>query len=212
MGIATETWADVVKYCQDRGEIILRDCPPPFWGREGAKKPRPSQLSQFGLRSMSRKTEARTGATSVFQLIGRGQVGPAALRSIPYLGALQKPGFLIWPFDGPPDPSGTDPIVVEIYPRVFSPRVTKSDRGEREGFLSDLRVRGDQKGWLRVDKHTLGLASASVDAFDALVSAVGMCRELTTQGLGFGRYGRDFYDDPLVQVEGWIWAVTYGTG
>lgn len=211
MEITKETWADVVEYCRERGKSILRDCPPPFWGRGGATKPQSPQFSQFGLRSLSRKTEARTGATSVFQLIGGAQVGPAALRGIPYLGMLCEQGFHIWPFDGPPDATGAAPVVVEIYPRVFSPAIPKSNRGAREMFLADLRVLGETWDWLSIDDEALGLATRSVDAFDALVSAAMMCRELSVPGFGFERYGLDFYNDPPVHVEGWIWGVAHHT-
>lgn len=212
MGITAETWADVVQYCREHGENILRDCPPPFWGAKGTRRPDKDEFSRFGLKSLKRVTEQATPrAQSAFLIAGGGQVGTAALRGIPYLGTLREQGFRIWPFDGPPDTSDAAPIVVEIYPRVFSPTVTKSDRAEREVFLSDLRARGEEKGWLRVDNETLGPATASDDAFDALVSVAEMCRELTTPGLGFGRYSLDFYSDPLVRVEGWIWGVTYHT-
>ena len=117
----------------------------------------------------------------------------------------------MWPFDGPPEDSGEAPVVVEIYAQVFNPGVAKSRQRARQEFLGDLREQGEQEGWLSVENETLAVATASADAFDALVSAIVMCRRLTAPRVAFGRYRLGFYNDPLVAVEGRIWDVRYHT-
>lgn len=193
----------MVDFCCREGEAILRECPPPFWGRKGTRKPPQEDWARFGLQSLWRETDTRTGtAKSVFQIAGAGQVGPGALRGIPLLRDLQEAGFIVWPFDGAPRECQS--VVVEIYPRLFSPGVRKSDRQVREEHIAALC----KDTALTVPPALQERAAASDDAFDAFISAVGMWRELRGVGRGFGQYVADFYTDPLVRSEGWIWGVS----
>jgi len=64
-----------------------------------------------------------------------------------------------------------------------------------------------EDGALAVPPAMQERAAVSDDAFDALISAVGMWRRLRGVGQGFGQYGADFYANPVVQSEGWIWGV-----
>src|SRR6266508_3862991 len=91
------------------GESWLKSPKPPFWR---LKKP-PFDTAE------SRRTERDHAAPgiqpkSVFQLGGAGHVGTASLRGLPYLLRLQD-SFAIWPFDTP-----RLPLIVEIYPRIFT--------------------------------------------------------------------------------------------
>ncbi len=52
-------------------------------------------------------------------------------------------------------------------------------------------------------------ALPAADAFDALVAAIGMGKEIATPGKGFDRYSAAFYDDPAVALEAWIWGLPY---
>jgi hypothetical protein len=104
-----ETARDVWRLVAREGEQWLKDPQPPFWR---LKKPH-FERTEF------RRTERDHAAPgiqpkSVFQLGGAGHVGTASLRGMPYLLRLQDT-FAIWPFDVP-----RLPLVVEIYPRLFT--------------------------------------------------------------------------------------------
>jgi hypothetical protein len=172
------------------GEAWLRDCAWPFWGRPG--RPRP-ELPQH-----LRVTEAAIGGRgaavggirpkSTFQIGGAGSVGTGSLRGFPVLARLRRAGFAIWPFDAP----AAAPVAIEIYPRLLTGAVVKSDRGARRAHL-DQRHPGIETG-LR------DLALAGEDAFDAAVSAIVMSHHE-------GRLrALPEIDDPVVRREGWVWA------
>jgi hypothetical protein len=168
------------------GEDWLRGCDPPFWGRPG--RPRPE------LPEPLRVTEARIGAVggirpkSTFQIGGAGSVGTGSVRGFPVLAQLRRAGFAIWPFDAPARP----PVAVEIYPRLLTGEVVKSDLHARRAHLD--RQHPGLAPALRE------LAIASEDAFDAAVSALVMSvheAELRTLPA---------IDDLVVRREGSVWA------
>jgi len=104
-----ETAREVWRLVAGEGESWLKSPKPPFWR---LKKP-PFDNAEF------RRTERDHAAPgiqpkSVFQLGGAGHVGTASLRGLPYLLRLQD-SFAIWPFDTP-----RLPLIVEIYPRIFT--------------------------------------------------------------------------------------------
>lgn len=199
LGKDRETWVDVVEWCVLEGETVLKECPPPFWGRAGSRRPREDELAQHGLRSLLRETERLAGsAKPVFQLAGPGSVGTGTLRGIPWLMTLREAGFAIWPFDRPAE---RRPTVVEIYPRLFSRHVRKSNPKARDEHLRTLR----SDHMVSIPARTLERAVGSDDAFDALVGAVGMW-EVLRDG-GFASYPQALFTDPRVQAEGWIWGV-----
>jgi len=201
-----ERWDDVVGFCRENAEAILRECPTPFWGHPGTTKPRVQDLAALGLESLFRKTEARTlTAKSIFQIGGAGAPGTAALRGIPRLLELREAGFSIWPFDGGLEELGLNHVVVEIYPRVFAGDVRKSSQEAREKLV-DMMC--EQEGVVVRDaiRHK---ASVTEDAFDAFISTVAMWNELKKEDAGFDRYGARFYGDQVISSEGWIWGVPY---
>jgi hypothetical protein len=121
-----ETARDVWRLVEQEGEAWLRDPQPPFWR---LKKPS-FEHSEF------RRTEREHAAPgiqpkSVFQLGGAGHVGTASLRGMPYLLRLQRT-FAIWPFDVP-----RLPLIVEIYPRLFT--AAGWGRGLPEGLNEHAR-------------------------------------------------------------------------
>jgi hypothetical protein len=144
------------------GEEWLRACEPPFWGRPGRGRPE--------LAAHLRHTEAALGPVggirpkSSFQVGGAGSVGTGSLRGFPVLARLQDAGYAIWPFDAPAHP----PVALEIWPRVFTGPVVKSDPRARAAHLDVHHPALDAT--LRV------AAVGSEDAFDAAVSAVVMSR------------------------------------
>jgi len=204
LGQGSESWADVVAWCKREGEAVLQACPPPFWGHPGTRRPAPDDLEQFGLRSLRRRTEQGLGtAKSALQIAGPGQVGTGTLRGIPCLAELRRAGFAIWPFDRP---QADQPVVVEIYPRLFTPGVRKRSEASRRAHLAACCSRPD----VQVPTAIAEQAARREDAFDALCSAIGVAHWLQTGGLH--RCTDEFYADPAVRAEGWICGVAYSEG
>jgi hypothetical protein len=142
------------------GESWLRDAQPPFWRAAGLPRLAPERAFRRTER------ELRVGGirpTSVFKLVGAGQVGPGSIRGMPYLGVLRAAGFRIWPFD-----DGEPPVAVEIWPRTLTEAVVKSRRDDRARYLAE-RVP-------ELIEPLRGVAASSEDAFDAAVSAAVLAR------------------------------------
>lgn len=177
-----EVWREV----EMQGEDWLAECPFPFWGKPGKKKPPlPDSV-------LLRRTESETGEAvgmrpfSVFQIGGAGAVGVGSLRGQPMLRRLRRRGFAIWPFDRP-----AFPLVIEIWPRVFLGSLVKSDPEARAAFLAERYPD------LADENHRAG--TDSDDAFDALVSALEIDRrrdELAALGVA---------GDGTTALEGRIW-------
>jgi hypothetical protein len=179
---APDLWAAAAR----DGEGWLHDCAPPFWGRPG--RPRP-ELPQH-----LRVTEAGLAAVggirpkSTFQIGGAGSVGTGSLRGFPVLARLRDAGFAIWPIDAP----AAAPVAVEIYPRLLTGAVVKSDLEARRAHL-DARHPG-------IPPALRELAVASEDAFDAAVSALVMSvHERDLRAL-------PAVDDPVLRREGCVWV------
>ena len=175
-----ELWSVVA----EEGEQWLGRCEDPFWGRPGRR--RPKLLEQ--LRRTEREASGPVGANpkSVFQIGGAGAVGTGSIRGMPYLLALRRAGFSIWPFHDP-----ARPLVIEIYPRLLTGPVVKSREAERSTYLA--------RHLPRIGGALAGAAASSEDAFDAAVSAVVMSRHPDEiAALGRSR-------DPTERIEGRIW-------
>lgn len=124
---------------------------------------------------------------STFQIGGAGAVGTGSIRGMPFLATLRRAGFAIWPFVDP-----RLPLALEIYPRLLTRAVTKSDRGARELHLRTHA--GDE------DERFVRLAIDSEDAFDALVSA----RVMTNHRGSFAQL--EPARSELERIEGRIWT------
>jgi hypothetical protein len=106
---------------------------------------------------------------------------------MPQLLRLREAGFSIWPFD-----AVGRPLVVEIYPRLLTGSVVKSDAVARASYLaekfpmlaSELRER----------------AASTEDAFDAAVSALVMARHSAELASLSNETGE------VASLEGEIWA------
>jgi Protein of unknown function (DUF429) len=155
-GSGREVWAAM----QLDGDDLLRACEPPFWGRPGIK------TQTLGQGSRQTEIDVKAQAKSVFQIGGAGAVGTGSLRGMHHLGMLADEGFAIWPFD-----EQGWPLVVEIYPRLFTPKgLVKSRHLHRRAHLTQAFP--DQNPVL------LERAAGSEDAFDAAISALMMARNL----------------------------------
>ena len=178
-----ETWALAAR----EGEAWLRDCPFPFWGRPGVPRP------DYGAdRSPFRRTESEAPPLegihpkSVFQVGGAGTVGTGSLRGMPHLPALRAAGFALLPFDPP-----RGPLAFEIWPRLLSGPVNKSDGVTRWTWL--------QFRFPDQDPDLVRRAAETEDSFDAAVSALMLDRFL--RGSSTFPTARDEVD----RIEGRIW-------
>ena len=149
---------------------------------------------------------------SVFQIGGSGSVGTASLRGMPVLLRLREAGFRVWPFDEPrlggdtarAGSSGAragpraQPLVVEMYSRLNTGAVHKSDAGARAAYLAAKRK--SHAAYAGLTRVVMERARASEDAFDALVSTMVMAeRRAEFAELPQPR-------DLKYRVEGWTWA------
>ncbi len=171
-GDITDFW----EIAATEGELWMRGAKPWFWGRPGVKKPRALTLQpERGFRRTDREPVPgirRSQPKSPFQIGGAGAVGTGSLRGFPILLALRQAGFRIWPFDTPALPHA--PLVMEIYPRFFTGDCTKSSAAARAREMQERLQREEDKRWLRED--LLADAVGSEDAFDALLSVLGLWR------------------------------------
>ncbi len=164
------TVADFWERVAAEGEGWLRGGNRWLWGRPGVK--RPLELgggSDLGFRRTDRAQMdgiVKNRPKSPLQVGGAGAVGTGSLRGIPVLLDLRRAGFSVWPFE-----AVKLPVVVEIYPRVFTGDVTKSDACARRRELEKLQ-RGAYGGWLT--QNVMDAAADSEDAFDALFAGLGM--------------------------------------
>jgi hypothetical protein len=185
-----------------------------FWGRAGAGRggKRPAEFSGERLHRMLRATDidcklaalipqaeraARVrgiAPKSVFQIGGAGAVGTASLRGMPVLRRLREAGFAVWPFDK------TDgrPLVVEMYTRLNTGPVRKSNAAARAAYLRKKRV--EDTAYAALPRGVVAKARGSEDAFDALVS----CMVMTARRGEFTQLAAP--KDPGYRVEGWTWA------
>ncbi len=174
---------DVWDLAAEQGEEWLRDCPPPFWGRP--KKPKPDLNAHFRVTDDAARAKG-SFPKSVFQIGGAGAVGTGSIRGMPHLATLRAAGFSIWPFH-----EVTAPLVIEIYPRLLTGPVNKSDPSARKALLAG--------GFPEIDDMLARRAASSDDAFDAAISAVVMARHLDDiSALTASR-------DPTELLEGVIW-------
>ena len=167
-----------------RAEALLAGCAPPFWGKPG--KPRPDLAEHFRVTDRAHSIGG-IRPKSVFQVGGAGAVGTGSLRGMPVLHRLHEAGFSVWPFcDGAP------PRVIEIYPRLMTGPVNKSDPAARAAYLDTYCA--------SIGPAMQRLAASTEDAFDAAVSALVMSEH--AEELAVLRPAADEQE----RIEGRIWA------
>ncbi len=184
--IASHGWGDVGALwaaARDDGEAWLAACVAPFWGRPGTRRPHDAAR---GLRETERAWSASQKPKSVFQIGGAGSVGTGSVRGMPMLLALRDAGWAVWPFNAP-----SSHTLVEIYPRMFTGPVVKSNAGARAEQLA--RVGG------RIAAEFIDAMVASEDAFDAGLSAIAMSAAIARAPLSI-------VTDPIARIEGKIWV------
>ena len=182
-----------------------------FWGKPHK---RPAEFSGENLRRSLRFTDwdnkiAQSGTDgdplraakmrgitpkSPFQIGGSGSVGTGSLRAMPFLLRLREAGFRVWPFEGA---SPRRPLVVEMYTRLMTGPVTKSNPVARKAYL--LARRRQDPLFAAVPRAVFRTAEASEDAFDALISTMEMVRHA-------GEFaGLKPTRDPALRLEGITW-------
>jgi hypothetical protein len=176
------------------GERWLRECRPPFWGRPGRRRPVLDELRQPPLRVTEQRAPPVAGLRpkSTFQVGGAGSPGTGSIRGMPTLARLLERGFSIWPFYPP-----RWPLALEIWPRLLTGPVRKSDQAARRQYLEAL---GAATRTEPMSPELGALAVSSEDAFDAAVSALALSAGL-----------RSLDDLPAslpeeAGLEGWMWV------
>jgi hypothetical protein len=174
-----ERWLD--RECDE----VARDVR--FWG---APHKRPEQFCGDNLHRMLRFTDVDNKITpklagedperaasvrgitpkSPFQIGGSGSVGTGSLRAMPFLLRLSEAGFRVWPFES--SRAGNikpQPLLVEMYTRLLTGAVKKSNAEARKVYLAAKKYKGLGRG-------VMTKALGSEDAFDALVCCMEMAR------------------------------------
>ncbi len=157
------TLPDVWALVAADGERWLRDCPPPFWGRPGTRRPAPDPARPLFRRTEQDARDRGLRPLSTFQIGGAGAVGTGSVRGMALLGAWREAGLGVWPVDPVPNSSGV--LLVEVYPRAMTGPVVKSSAVALRAYVAaDPRI----PVALRDD------VAATEDAFDAALAALGM--------------------------------------
>ncbi|HZL25788.1 MAG TPA: hypothetical protein VFC39_04580 [Acidobacteriaceae bacterium] len=179
-----ERW--LARECED----VARD--ERFWGKPHK---RPEQFCGEGYRRMMRGTDwenkvaqsleggdaARAakmkGITpkSPFQIGGSGSVGTGSLRAMPFLLRLREAGFRVWPFEDAALGARPRPLVVEMYTRLMTGAVAKSNPAARKKYLAGKRK--SDGVYAGISRGVIKQAEGSEDGFDALVSTMEMVRQ-----------------------------------
>ncbi len=180
------------RHAVDSPEERTRD--PRFWG---APHKRPALFAGEGFRRMFRHADwdnkiaqalengdperaaKMKGITpkSPFQVGGSGSVGTGSLRAMPMLARLHEAGWRVWPFQDAAlraDELEPQPLLVEMYTRLMTGAVAKSNAMARKRYLA---LRGSEDAvFAPVGRAVMRKAEGSEDAFDALVSTLEMVR------------------------------------
>jgi hypothetical protein len=202
-----ERW--LARECED----VKRD--ERFWGKPHK---RPEQFCGEGLHRSMRLTDMDNKITpkllegdperaakvkgitpkSPFQIGGSGSVGTGSLRAIPFLLALHEAGFRVWPFESAAlDGKAPKPLLVEMYTRLLTGAVAKSNEQARRAYLAAKRK--VDAAYADLSRGVLAKAHASEDAFDALVCVVEMVRFRGEFG------GLRATRDSVLRLEGITW-------
>ena len=135
---------------------------------------------------------------SPFQIGGSGSVGTGSLRAMQMLERLHESGFRVWPLERSALNAKTPkPLLVEMYTRLMTGAVAKSNPEARSNYLS-AKCKSDPI-YKPVGRAVMTKAKASEDAFDALVSVMEMARHADD----FGKLKAT--RDPELRREGLTW-------
>lgn len=163
-----------------------------FWG---APHKRPEEFCGAGLARSMRTTDMDNKITpkmlegdperaakvkgitpkSPFQIGGSGSVGTGSLRAMPFLLRMREAGFRVWPYEGSLlGAKKPAPLLVEMYTRLLTGAVKKSNPEARRAYLSAKKK--EDAAYARLSRSVLEKAMGSEDAFDALVCCMEMVR------------------------------------
>jgi len=169
-----------------------------FWGRPHK---RPNVFCGTGYPTMMRRTDMENkieqrleggdperaakmrgiAPKSPFQIGGSGSVGTGSLRAMPWLLKLWESGFRVWPFeDAGLNGREPKPLLMEMYTRLLTGAVKKSNAAARKAYLAAKRKEGALYSGL--SRGVGAKAERSEDAFDALVCCVEMVRHRAAFG------------------------------
>lgn len=186
-----------------------------FWGKPHK---RPAQFCGDGYRRMFRfadydnkiaqaleggdpeRAAKMRGITpkSPFQIGGSGSVGTGSLRAMTMLQRLHDAGFRVWPLEAAAiDAKRPKPLLVEMYTRLMTGAVAKSNATARSKYLA-AKCKTDAV-YKPVGRAVIAKAKGSEDAFDALVSVMEMARSADE----FARLKAT--RDPELRREGLTW-------
>ena len=73
---------------------------------------------------------------SPFQIGGSGSVGTGSLRAMPFLLRLREAGFQTWPYEDAKLGVKPAPLLVEMYTRLMTGAVAKSNESARKAYLA----------------------------------------------------------------------------
>jgi hypothetical protein len=194
-------------------EEVARDAR--FWG---APHKRPEEFCGAGLHRSMRMTDMENKITpkmlegdperaakvkgitpkSPFQIGGSGSVGTGSLRAMPFLLRLREAGFRVWPFESAAfSGKKPKPLVVEMYSRLLTGAVAKSNALTRREYL--LAKKKADAAYAELSRAVLAKAMGSEDAFDALVC----CMEMVQWREEFA--GLKPTRDEVLRLEGITW-------
>jgi hypothetical protein len=190
-----------------------------FWGVIGGQRTgkRPEEFCGDGLRRMMRTTdwenkiavrmeggdEERAAkmrgitAKSPFQIGGSGSVGTGSLRAMPVLKRLREAGFAVWPYEAARLGDQARPLLVEMYTRLLTGPVAKSNAVARKAYLAAKKK--TDAAYAGLGRGVVAKACESEDAFDALVC----CVEMTKRREEFA--GLKETRDEVLRLEGITW-------
>lgn len=135
---------------------------------------------------------------SPFQIGGSGSVGTGSLRAMQMLERLHDAGFRVWPLESAAiDGKKPRPLLVEMYTRLMTGAVAKSNAEARKRYLAAKRK--TDALYASLGRAVVAKAQSSEDAFDALASVIEMARHAEEFG------GLKATRDPELRREGLTW-------
>lgn len=157
-----------------------------------------------------RKTDQRSllygeRCSSVFKMVGAGQVGKGSVAGMAFLAELKAklgPRIHIWPFDGLKWSPEVRAVIVEVYPRIMY-RLCDGDASARDNFMRFGHMLTASGLKLARPPEGPPYPSFGDNSADALVTAAALHRFADDGRPWAGPYslGKKVY-----QVEGWIWG------
>ena len=135
---------------------------------------------------------------SPFQIGGSGSVGTGSLRGMKMLAALHDVGFRVWPFeDAQLTGDSPKPLLLEVYTRLMTGPVAKSNAEARVAYLAHRRKHDEM--YATLTPAVRRTAAAGEDALDALATMLELLRHQNE----FAALRRTH--DPTLALEGITW-------